>query len=428
MIRKHTQTEHTRWHRWQLGHLDLKKKRRADRDGRREKKRAARATRQGDRISLTVTVVTIVLSIGVAIPSQFDWFLAKLAHDTWADPNAWRAVAMTLLVEVLCWLCAILYARTVRDHPVKIYRVGTFVFAGTAAWINYDHGRELNPTIGVVSALGSLMGVGAFELYMHRARHDASGMTIVEVRLWALRWRKHPLVMREASRIVATFGLAVPREVAFRMAYLRKIGNPTLPVAITSPRLAGLPGVEPKPELPKRKRGAALAAEATVELPVDWSCPDTIAELTGETWPTPGPELGGTAVAAPERKPEPPRDRQTQAPSSGPSSSASATKPSSAPVPTSAVPSSGDGRKPSRSVLSGLVRKSPSSDRIQFEPTSAELTGSGAAIARIGQYLARAEAEGQSLAALDRGYIAAQFKVSTKQVRNSVTAYKETKK
>lgn len=365
------------------------------------------------RAALAATVFAIAVSIAVAIPSQLQYFLDARAVTTWADPHAWYAVAQTLLLESLCWLCALLYAASLASTPVRIYRAGTFLFAAIAAAINFRHGAAGGDvTIGVLNALGSLMGVGAWELYMHRARHRVSGMSLAEIRLRALRWRKHPLVMREAGRIVATFGLAVPHELAFRMAYLRKIGNPTLPVAVTSPRLADRPG-ELRPEPPKRKPGAARKdAEPTVELPVDWSCPDDIAGLLAEYWPSPDGSLGSGAMATPERPRVPPKSSSPSAPRA------------SAPKPGESSGSDATSGNPAavrrRNSLANLTGRG---ERIQFPPIEAELSGDDNALTRIGRYLTRAERRGQDLDALDRKYIATQFGVSDRQVRNSVKAY-----
>lgn len=373
------------------------------------------------RASLAATVFAIAVSIAVAVPSQLQYFLDARSVTSWADPHAWYAVAQTLLLESLCWLCALLYAASLASTPVRIYRLGTFVFAGIAAGINYSHGTASGGvTIGVLNALGSLMGVGAWELYMHRARHRVSGMSLAEIRLRALRWRKHPLVMREAGKIVATFGLAVPHEVAFRIAYLRKIGNPTLPVAVTSPRLADRPDV-PRPELPKRKAGESLqGAEQTVELPVDWSCPDDLSELLGEQWPTPDGSVSGTTGSATVATPERPRVPPKSSPRSG-----------SAASPTTPRESSGSdlsgGNTPSVRKRNSLANLTGRGERIQFPPVATELSGDENALTRIGRYLSRAERAGQDLDALDRNYIATQFRVSDRQVRNSVKAYNAAK-
>ncbi|MFD5089356.1 hypothetical protein ACFWMR_02055 [Amycolatopsis thailandensis] len=425
MIRKNTGTkvELTFWQRRKLGRMAFRTKKR-------DARHAERAAQPGDRPSLIVTVITIALSVAVAVPSQFDWFLAKLAHGLWSDPAAWRAVAYTLLVEVLCWLCAILYARSMREHPVRLFRIGTFVFAGTAAWINYDHGREVNPTIGIVSALGSLMGVGAWELYMHRARHDATGLTLVEVRLQALRWRRHPMVMRAAAGYRAVHGSQMSRETAWRMAWVAKHGAPEVPVPVTDPRVRILlaPGshdglvAEPASSDPA-SAGVAVAERKSLSLPLGWAELTSAGAIVEQFWPELPQELGlelpATEAEPGQRNTEP---KRVPKPASAPTQ-----KPTSAPVATSTVPAAEGERKPGRKVLGGLVRNSASSDRVRFAPTPAELNGEGTALDRIGRYLSRAEAEGQSLGALDRKYIAGQFNVSDRQVRNSIKAYNAVK-
>lgn len=440
MIRKTTtKAEPSRFQRRRLAKIDVRKKVRAARDDRREQRRERRRTAQearpGDRPSLAVTVVTIVLSVAVAIPSQLDWFLRKLAHDQWSDANAWRAVANTLLIEVLCWLGAILYARSVlAGQPIRLFRVVALVFASVAAAINYDHGREVSTTIGVVSALGSLMGVGAFELYMHRARHAASGMSLAEVRLWALRWRRHPLVMRAAAGYRAVHGPQLSREVAWKIAWVAKHGAPEVPVPTTDPRVLRLlapgsqDGLEAEPAASDPASGGlAVAERGVLDLKVDWSDIGSAGALVEKFWPELPKELGleakaADAVPAPEPEPTAPRS-----PSSASASSTRVSKGTSAPVPSSAVPPRDGARKPSGGALRSLVRKSSTGTRVQFAPTSAELTSAGDAKTRIGAYLARAEATEQVLDTLDRKYIAEQFGVSTRQVRNSVNAYNAAK-
>lgn len=435
MIRKRTtKVEPNAFHRWQLGRLDIREKKRDLRDARREKSRAARATRPGDRPSLIITVVTIVLSVTTAVPSQLSWFLGKLADNNWTSPNAWHAVAMTLLIEVLCWLGAILYARSVRTSPVRLFRGVTFVFAAVAAGINFDHGREINLTIGICYALGSLMGVGAFELYMHRARSDARGMSLAEMRLWALRWRRHPLTMRAAAGYRAVHGPQLSRETAWKIAWVAKHGAPEVPVPTTDPRVLRLlaPGsqdglaAEPAAADPA-SGGLAVAERGVLKLPLGWSELASAGDIVAKFWPELPAELG-LELPTDEQPPKPePQQRKPRPASSANPSSAPASKPSSAPTSTSTVPAPDGERKSGRGVLGGLARKSSGSDRVQFAPVSEELTGSGDAKTRIGLYLARAEAAGQDLDLLDRKYIATQFGVSDRQVRNSVKAYNAAK-
>ncbi|MGW4488390.1 hypothetical protein ACWEOE_31665 [Amycolatopsis sp. NPDC004368] len=403
-----------------------------------EKARALRAERPrktstwSARRALIATVVTVVLSITTAVPSQLQWFLDRLAGGDWSNAEAPVAVLATLLIEGLCWLGAFLYADSIATAPVRLYRVTTLVFASIAAGINFAHGRETDWKVGVVYALASLMGVGAFELYMHSRRHSASGMPLEEIRLWALRWRKHPRVMRECGRIVATFGTAVPREVAWRLAYVRKVGNPTVPIALTDAlvkRLGGLRSAEldhldrAEPASSGVPRGGvAVDAAEVVEVPIDWSRAGTFEELLAAYWP----ELDAAAVAGSGSVPDAPAESsgfRLAAPGSS-GDGAVPPKPTAAaalPV-TSTVPAAKRNRKPAVRTARTATRNS---GRVQIRATKAELDGPGDAKARVVALLARAEREGHAIADLDRKFIAEQFKVSDRHVRNAIKAHNQ---
>lgn len=398
--------------------------------------------------TLIATVAAIVVSVAVALPAQSLWFLDKLVGrgqtghlNLGFDPQTLIAFAAPVLVEGLTWLCAILYADSVdRKAPQRIYRLTTFAFSCLAAGINFSHGSTINPAVGIVFGLASLMGVGAWELYMMRSRQISSGMSGEEIRLWALRWRKHPLVMWEASSIRATFGLAVPREVAWRMAYVRKSGNPTVPVALTDEVLQRLfvPTVEaanpeldadessasapsdasadtPVPEPGTGTQGGSVATAEVIELPVGWDTMSSADDVIEQFWPEVKAEVEAEAEF-----------RESSAQDS--SGSATEFRPSSA---------QSSARKPRRvkaeqGLTSGVPvekrnsdRNRNSSSRMQFRPTDAELRGDDDAKTRIVRYLKRAEAKGHPLEELDRKYIAEQFRVGDRQVRNAIKAHKE---
>lgn len=399
-----------------------RQRRRVDREQARQQRRTRRHefwAGISSRRALIATSIAATLSIGVAIPAQLQWFLGQLTDGQWVFPEAAVAVAATLLIEGLCWLGAFLYADSIAHTPVRLYRATTFLFAGIAAAINYAHGSATDPKVGVVYAVASLMGVGAWELYMHRTRHVATGMDLVEIRLWALRWRRHPRVMREVGRIRATHGLAVSRETAWRMAYLRKIGNPTVPVAVTSALVARLIGnssspnqaptgepntehameAEPTASSPKTEPGLGVDV---LEHPVAWAdATDTDAVLE-RFWVEPETEQSLTAGSTPTPTGTSPRVPRAKTPEQGV---------------TSTVP----GRKRNQ-ILAGK-----GTSGIRFTPTKTELAGTGDAKERMLRYLARAELKGNSTYALDRNYIAEQFHVTTRHVRKTIDAYNESK-
>lgn len=388
-----------------------------DRKTRRREFRAAIASRR----AFYATIVAIVLSIGVAVPAQMQWFLHQLTGGKWLFPQSLVAVVATLLIEGLCWLGAFLYADSVATAPVRLYRTTTVVFAVIAAAINFAHGSDTDWKVAIVYALASLMGVGAWELYMHRTRHAASGMTAEEIKLWALRWRKHPKVMREAGRVRATFGTRVPMEVAWRMAYVRKIGNPTVPIAITDPLIARLigPTAGPKEDLeddaPVPPETAEVGTSSgtgvgtdVIELPVDWDAMNSVDAVIGRYWPAVKAELDGPESSAPgSAKPASEKPRQFRA-----------AKPA-------ATTPSGDAEQAVTSAVPSKTRNSRwGRTRNQLPPTKAELTGPGDAKERMRKYLARAEAKGIPDAELDRNYIAEQFNVSGRYVRDVIKAHR----
>src|SRR5690625_1130306 len=231
------------WHRWKLGALKVKnakfehkqkksttkqrerKQKQDNADNTRNRKIAERRAWLVKQRALIATFSAIVVSVAVAIPAQALWFKDTLVgKDTpvGLDPQSVIALAAPILIEGLCWLSAFLYADSVsQDKPVRVYRVTTFLFAATAAAINFAHGAGINPIVGVVFAIASLMGVGAWELYMHRTRHMATGMNADEIKLWAKRRLFDWKVYRQMQRLRRTFGAALPLESAWRMAYLR---------------------------------------------------------------------------------------------------------------------------------------------------------------------------------------------------------------
>jgi hypothetical protein len=395
--------------------------------------------------TVAATIAAIVVSSAVALPAQALWFLDKLVGRRQdgrlaigLNPQTLMAFSSPVLVEGMAWYCAHLYAESVqRGAPQRLYRAGTLAFSCFAASINYSHGAVTNTAMGLVFALASLMGVGAWELYMLRSRHIATGMTGEEIKLWALRWRKHPRVMREASRIRATFGLAVPREVAWRMAYVRKSGNPTVPVALTDEVLSRLfvSTVEPTPE-PEATAvessaeegseasastleaepgsgtpGGGVATAEVLELPVGWDTMASADELIERFWPEVKVEVDDRNSSAEDTSGSATEFRSSSAESS-------ARKPQRVKAeqrPTSKVPVGKRNSDRNRNSVS----------RVQFRPTDAELSGSDDAKARIVRYLKRAEAKGHSIPQLDRKYIAEQFRVGDRQVRNAIKAHKE---
>lgn len=361
--------------------------------------------------TLAATVAAITVSVAVALPAQCLWFIGKLVGGTnhlAFNPQTLMAFASPVLVEGLTWLCAVLYADSVhRGSPQRIYRLATLVFSGIAAAINFSHGVAISPIVGTVFALASLMGVGAWELYMLRSRTVSSGMSAEEIKLWALRWRKYGGVMRETGRIRAVFGLRVPLEQAWRMAYVRRVGNPTVPVALADERLRELFGGTdggtqrtPEPEPPRASSGSGVTADV-IEVPVDWGTMTSADDLIARFWPDVKAELDEDRATTAE--PEP----------AG----------SSVPKPRRSTPEQGATRKVPADKRN--PNRSRNTSRVQFRPTESELSGGGDVKARMLRYLARAEHNGQAVAELDRTFIASQFGVSDRHVRNTINVHRE---
>jgi hypothetical protein len=273
-----------------------------------KKKSSRRYAKFAARRSLVTTIVIIALSLSTAIPAQIEWFLAQKL--------GFLGVTLALLIEGLCWLGAFLYADAIdEDSPglARLYRGLTWTFAMVAATINFTHGLSIHFAVGVGFAAASLMGVGAYEVYMHRTRHRKSGLSAAEIRLLALRRIKFRKVVNEQAKLRATYGLGIPDEVLWRMAYLRVVGNPTVPVAIsglfvrtTEPaaktsgqNIAAETEVEltPEPssrgELAEQEPGSVLTldpeepanVDPTVEVPVDWTDLGTAGDLIARYWP-----------------------------------------------------------------------------------------------------------------------------------------------
>ena len=80
---------------------------------------------------------------------------------------------------------------------------------------------------------------------------------------------------------------------------------------------------------------------------------------------------------------------------------------------------------PHRPVLAGT--RGPRFRPRQFRPTKTELGGTGNAKERLRKYLARAEANGHPIEELDRNYIAQQFRVSGRYVRDAIANHRDPK-
>ena len=228
-----------------------------------ERKRSRRYEWFARRRSFGAMIAIVTLSLATAIPSQVIWFTERLKLATLGGV---LGVTLALLIELLCWLGAFLYADAVDDEKpelARMYRILTWVFASVAATINFAHGLSTNLAVGIGYAIASLMGVGAFEVYMHRTRHRKSGLTAAQIKLLYLRRWKFRRVVQEQAKLRATYGLDVDDEILWRMAFVRIEGQPTVPVPASSALLRQL--LE-DPRTSANTTAAVTAAVADLEL------------------------------------------------------------------------------------------------------------------------------------------------------------------
>jgi hypothetical protein len=298
------------------------KRKRADdkRKRRQDARNAAEAGTDGGSLiarhrALAITVLTIALSLSTAIPSQIKWLNAAPRNLGLA---AWT---LGLLVELLGWLGAFLYLDAVKrgkSEQGRVYRLTTWFFAAVAALMNFAHGFETSWIVGVGLAIASLMGVGAFELYMHKKRNLKIGLSPAEMRVIWLRQVRFRKVVREQNRLRAVYGAGPTDEVLWRMAWLRKEGTPTVPVPLASPVITAFfasatsdantantksgqsSDVAPvdlhaEPSSSTAVDGGSLAVaereqgdhdgEQVIELAIDWSQVNDLGSLVERYWP-----------------------------------------------------------------------------------------------------------------------------------------------
>ncbi|NYI05570.1 DUF2637 domain-containing protein [Allostreptomyces psammosilenae] len=186
----------------------------------RAERRAARAARLrllagvlAERRVLLAVLVVIAASVYIAWPAQ-QHAMAALGMGT---AGSW---AVPVLVEGLTWSMAALTSWAIAERkPAGLYQLMTWVFASVAAGLNLWHGWLDDPMLGVVYAIASLGGVGAWELYVHGRKHAGTRTTREEARFRRQRRRHHRKVARAADRIRTGAGMHLTEDAAWLLAW-----------------------------------------------------------------------------------------------------------------------------------------------------------------------------------------------------------------
>jgi hypothetical protein len=173
---------------------DLKDAARTKAEAEKAAKAAKRRAWLTQRRALIMTVVVIAASMGIAWPAQASYFMGA--------GMGLLGLAAPIVIEGPQWLSAILTGRAVHSGASTwVYQLSTGLFAGLAAAINYVHGARQTPLLGVIYALASLMGVVAWELYVHSAKAHLSGRTVADRKRDLGRRISYPGTWRAAVRM-----------------------------------------------------------------------------------------------------------------------------------------------------------------------------------------------------------------------------------
>ena len=409
--------------RWRLDRLAIKREKKKDKEQRKQKRASARNW------SWIVTRAVIVVSISAAAPFQFLYFWGVFADQGGAPtPVAIAGAAIiTLVVEGMAWHGAVYYFQTAGTSIGRLYRGETFLFAGIAAAANFTHGvQEYNVIVGAAFAIASLMGVGAWELHMLRTKQIRTGMTAEEIKLWASRRWRHRKVFAEAKRVRAVFGLQVPMETAWRMAYVRRNGAPTVPVPTTDEIVSALLGntsSEPAKDAPSSgsettedtSTGTSSSGVSVLEVPVDWSQAQNLGDLMERFWP----ELSERSGSVPETTDA---ERTAELPAVPPSAARSV--PGRPKRNTEDVTTSGKDRSARNDERNGTPERN-TGQRPRL--SEAERNGTEPVKTRIRNYIARQQRKGTEPEQLDRKFIEEQFGVTGRYVREAFKEHREAK-
>jgi hypothetical protein len=184
-----------------------------------QERRGALLARLGARRALVMTLVVVGASMAIAWPAQAAYF---------STAGMGRAGLLApVVIEGPQWLAAILTGvATVHQARTWVYRASTMLFAGIAAGINFEHGSQTRPLLGVVYGLASLTGVAAWELYVHAQRQAHSRRSAAERRRAVHRRLSYPLVYWRAVRLSRATGMDIEQAwpIAWRIVHGADVG------------------------------------------------------------------------------------------------------------------------------------------------------------------------------------------------------------
>jgi hypothetical protein len=173
----------------------------------------------GTRRALLVTLVVIGASMAIAWPAQAAYF---------STAGMGRAGLLApVVIEGPQWLAAILTGvATVHQARTWVYRASTMLFASVAAGINFEHGSQTRPMLGIIYGLASLTGVAAWELYVHAQRQAHSKRSAAERRRAIQRRLSYPGIHRRAARLSRATGMDFEQAwpIAWRMVHGADVG------------------------------------------------------------------------------------------------------------------------------------------------------------------------------------------------------------
>ncbi len=195
---------------------DLKETARVKAEAEKAAKAAKRRAWLAERRALILTIVVIAASMGIAWPAQAVYFMGA--------GMGLLGLAAPIVIEGPQWLSAVLTGRAVQAKASTwVYQASTGLFAAVAAAINYAHGSRHSTLLGVIYALASLMGVIAWELYVHSAKAHISGRTVADRKRDLGRRISYPSTWRAAVRLRrAVAGLSA--EDAWQLAWRAEHG------------------------------------------------------------------------------------------------------------------------------------------------------------------------------------------------------------
>lgn len=157
-------------------------KREQDREDRQQKwdRRRERRERRNAAIKATMSwlgahPVDVLMSVVVVVPGILAWTaMATFGHEIYGAPG-WAFPAFS---EAASWAFAFAAQRARRSsppRPVWLLLVGLWIFTAVQAALNYLHGAQTAPYIGVLMAIVSVSGVVVHQIHMWSDRPRRTG-------------------------------------------------------------------------------------------------------------------------------------------------------------------------------------------------------------------------------------------------------------